>query len=87
MQILFCQSALEPKKVDEAFFNEYESAKASGFVVLLFDYENLSIQKLKPAEKLEKVIYRGWMLKSNRYKKFYEDLLTKNYQLINNPVE
>ena len=85
--IIFCESGLARNKVDEAFVCEYESARENGFTVFLYNYEEMSSAKTKPSEKREEIIYRGWILKPYQYKKLYDDLLSKNYVLINNPAE
>jgi hypothetical protein len=85
MNVLFCESVLDPNKVDEMFVDEYDNAKKNGFNTLLYNYEELSTKKIKPRDKLEKIIYRGWMITPNQYEKLYNELLSKNYELINNP--
>jgi hypothetical protein len=87
MKILFCESILESNKVDEAFIEEYKNAKINDFEVLFYNFEGNSIGKIKSNEKMETIIYRGWMLKPLQYKILYENLLAKNYKLINDPVE
>lgn len=87
MKILFCEDVFNPNHVDEAFINEYEIAKNIGFDILLYSFEAKSLGKIKQIDKMETVIYRGWMINPIDYKKLYQDLLSKNYKLINNPVE
>jgi hypothetical protein len=75
LYILFCESPVEQ----------------NGFLTLIFNFEDLTSQdrtsiatkRIKPSEKLEKVIYRGWMLTPKQYSILYNNLLTKNYQLVN----
>jgi hypothetical protein len=73
--------------VDEAFIEEYENVKKLGFEVLLYNFERKSTASIKPNDAIEIIIYRGWMIKPVEYKKMYNDLLLKNYRLINNPEE
>jgi len=87
MKILFCESAFNPNNVDEAFIEEYECAKNNGFDILLYNFEEKSLRKIKTNDKMEIIIYRGWMINPVEYKKLYDDLLSKNYRLINNPIE
>ena len=87
MKILFCESVFNSNNVDEAFIEEYECAKNNGFDVLLYSFEEKSLRKIKTNDKMEMIIYRGWMINPIEYKKLYEDLLSKNYRLINNTIE
>jgi hypothetical protein len=93
--ILFCESPYEANKVDEDFEDQFLAAKQSGFSTLIFNFEDLTstdrfsiaTRRIKASEKLRKVIYRGWMLTSKQYSLLYNDLLSKNYQLINTVEE
>ncbi len=75
--------------------DEYIAAKANGCTTFLFSYETLTRDKdavlatrqIKCSDTLQKIIYRGWMLKPNQYASLYHCLLTKNYQLINTPTQ
>ena len=95
LYILFCESPFEPNKVDEDFEDQFLSAKQNGFTTIIFNFEDLisadrfsvATRRIKPIEKLEKVIYRGWMLTPKQYSILYKDLLLKNYQLINTVEE
>lgn len=93
--ILFCQSPLQENKVDEDFEEEFLFAKRNGFCTIFFSFEDLTsldrfsvaTRKIKPVDKLAKVIYRGWMLTPKQYSILYESLMAKNYQLINSVEE
>lgn len=93
--ILFCESPLETNKVDEDFEDQFLAAKRNGFETLLFNFDDLTstdrfssaTKRIKPAEQLVPVIYRGWMLTPEQYSILYKDLLSKNFQLINSPEE
>lgn len=96
MNILFCDNPFENKpSVDTDYEDEYVAAKQNGFTTHLFSYESLtkdndaefSTRRIKHSETLQKIIYRGWMLKPNQYAFLYHSLLTKNYKLINSPTE
>ncbi|QAA35323.1 DUF4343 domain-containing protein [Clostridium manihotivorum] len=70
--------------------DEYEQAKGLGLNVLLFSYEDLvDLKKVKilQSEEINRVIYRGWMLKPEDYECLYTNLADKNYYLINTPQE
>ncbi|MBI1306950.1 MAG: hypothetical protein GC181_10140 [Bacteroidetes bacterium] len=93
--ILFCESPLDTNQVDEDFADQYFSAKENGFETLLFNFEELissdgcssATKKLKPKDYVVDTIYRGWMLTPNQYSILYNQLLTKNYKLINTSEE
>jgi hypothetical protein len=93
--ILFCESPYEANKVDEDFEDQFLAAKQSCFSTLIVNFEDLTstdrfsiaTRRIKASEKLRKVIYRGWMLTSKQYSLLYNDLLSKNYQLINTVEE
>ncbi|MES2734143.1 MAG: ATP-grasp domain-containing protein [Bacteroidota bacterium] len=93
--IIFCESPFQANKVDEDFEAQFESAKENGFETLLFNFEDLTsadsfsitTKRIKPSEKLSKAIYRGWMLTPKQYSILYNDLLLKNYKLINTVEE
>jgi ATP-grasp domain, R2K clade family 2 len=95
LYILFCESPFQANKVDEDFADQFISAKENGFDTLLFNYEDLTsderfplaTRKIKANEKLAYVIYRGWMLTPKQYAILYNDLLSKNLQLINTVEE
>lgn len=95
LYILFCESPIEANKVDEDFEDQFISAKETGFETLLFNFEDLTsadrfsfaTKRIKPSDKLVNVIYRGWMLTPKQYSILYNDLLSKNYKLINTAVE
>lgn len=95
LYILFCESPFQANKVDESFEDQFVAAKANGFATLLFNFEDLTsadrssiaTKRIKPVEESAKVIYRGWMLTPTQYAWLYDDLLSKNYQLINSVEE
>jgi hypothetical protein len=93
--ILFCESPLEANKVDPDFEEEFRCAKDKSFQTILFNFEDLSTsdnigkatKKIKSRDSLANTIYRGWMLTPKQYFILYESLISKNYKLINNPIE
>jgi hypothetical protein len=93
--ILFCESSLESNTIDEDYQDQFLSAKDNGFEILLVNYEDLisndrfalATKKIKHKAELVNIIYRGWMLTPKQYSILYNDLLSKNYQLINNIEE
>ncbi|THU38506.1 hypothetical protein FAM09_15270 [Niastella caeni] len=95
LYILFCESPVQANKVDEDFEDQFISAKENGFETLLVNFDDLTsidkfsiaTKRIKPVDKLSTVIYRGWMLTPKQYSILYNDLLSKNYKLINNIAE
>jgi hypothetical protein len=93
--ILFCESPFQANKVDEDFEDQFISAIENGFETLLFNFEDLTsadrfavaTKRIKENEKLVNVIYRGWMLTPKQYLILYNDLLSKNFKLINDVEE
>jgi len=89
--ILFCEDPFESNEVDPDYKEDYLAVKQLGFETLLFNFEDLTSddnyerasRKIKPAATNKKVIYRGWMLRPKQYALLYNDLLRKNYELIN----
>ena len=81
-------------KIDECYEFEREVAKELGFVTYLFNYDDfvngceLEINTgLENNICLNTVVYRGWMLKVEDYKRLYEELLPLSLVLINNPKQ
>lgn len=95
LYILFCESPFQTNKVDEDFEEQFISAKENGFETLLFNFEDLisadrfsaATKRIKQNGKLVNVLYRGWMLTPNQYSILYNDLLSKNFKLINTVEE
>lgn len=90
--ILFPASFFSINKVDEDLKSEYDAVKETGlFDVVLFGYDkwiNEGILTLnKKPEVMQKAIMRGWMMKPEVYKKFYDNLLLNNIELITTPKE
>ncbi|MGB4774006.1 MAG: ATP-grasp domain-containing protein [Daejeonella sp.] len=96
MNILFCDNPFDNKPaVDIDYEDEFVSASQNGFSPHLFSYESLTkdndaelaTRKIKHNNTLQKIVYRGWMLKPGQYALLYKSLLAKNYKLINSPAE
>lgn len=93
MKVIFCANPLVSKKVDMDYENEYKVAKSLGFKVELLSFEDLvdmdnpgsAVEKIKPSVEPECAVYRGWMLKPDRYRKLYNALKSRNIELINSP--
>ncbi|WP_293914900.1 MULTISPECIES: ATP-grasp domain-containing protein [unclassified Sphingobacterium] len=93
--ILFCKDPFERNKVDQDFEDEFISARENGFETLLFSFEDLtstdrfsiSTEGIRRNKKLVNIIYRGWMLTPQQYSILYNELLSKNFRLINSVKE
>jgi hypothetical protein len=91
VKVIFCADPLDGKKVDMDYESEYRAAKELGFEVELISFEDLvdmgkpeaAIRKIKASEKPELAVYRGWMLKPDRYIGLYNALKARNIELIN----
>lgn len=90
--IIFPSSYFSIKRVDEELQNEYDAVLATGlFNVILFGYDEfisegkLILNKI-PSGKCTAVM-RGWMMKPEQYRIFYDKLLKNNIQLITSPEE
>lgn len=90
--VLFPSSYFGIKKVDEDLQAEYEAVlRTQLFDVVIFGYEDwFSKGKVtlsnKPKE-LTKAVYRGWMMKPEQYKDFYELLIDNNIELVTSPED
>lgn len=88
ISFLFCNHPLEPNNVDEDYLAEYEAASQE-HECALFSYEAMLEGKLSlyRTEISGLTVYRGWMMKPELYKAFYDKLLKKGIVLINTPEE
>ena len=88
VSFLFCNHPLYPKRVDEDYEEEYQAAGLD-HACALFSYEDLEMGKLSLyGEEISGLtIYRGWMMKPDRYRMFYDKLKDKGIILINTPEE
>lgn len=88
VNFLFCNHPLYPKRVDEDYEEEYQAAGLEHNCAL-FSYENLEMGKLSLyGEDISGLtIYRGWMMKPEMYRTFYERLEENGIILINTPEE
>ncbi|MDS0526599.1 ATP-grasp domain-containing protein [Clostridium sp. SHJSY1] len=88
IKLLYPSDFFDIKSVDADYEEEYEIAsKFPEFEVILYNYEEfVSSGNLKcyPNNLDEGIcIYRGWMLKPDKYKELYERLKIKGISLIN----
>lgn len=78
--------------MDEDLQAEYDAVKATDlFDIILFSYDKwfnedkLVIKDIPAKERT--AVYRGWMMKPEKYEKFYNMLLEKNIRLVTTPKE
>ncbi len=88
--ILYPSSYFDVNKVDEDLKTEYEAAKETGlFETVLFGYDRFiqegKLTLSRPIKENTKAIYRGWMMKPEQYRAFYEGLKALNIELITPP--
>jgi hypothetical protein len=91
MKILFpCHELDGLKKVDDAYLEEYNSAKLIGFECFLFDHDKFVrgclSTNLNTFEQEETIMLRSWMLKPSEYRDLF-DIIKEGYNalLVNNP--
>ncbi|RUR93452.1 hypothetical protein PB16LOC_01555 [Pectobacterium versatile] len=80
MNIIYPSDYFDSSKVDEIFEAEYNSAKESGLSCILLSTQHASDGKYKFSKYFEpnaSAIWRGWMLKSDEYKKL-SDAVNQN---------
>jgi hypothetical protein len=94
MNILFCCDPLNKRLVDSDWKKEYQLAKKNNFNVIIMDYDNFindptdsQFRDHRPANTIETVVYRGWMMPVAAYAKLYDALLKLNLKLINSPAQ
>lgn len=90
--ILFPSSFFSVTKVDEDLQKEYDAVLATGlFEVALFGYDKwfnedkLVIRNVPEEER--SAVYRGWMMKPEQYRRFYNLLLERNIRLVTGPEQ
>lgn len=72
MRIIYPFNPLNPKEADEPYQEEFAFIKSAGVNCSLFDFDGLNIDEFKPKPAIENgelVLYRGWMLNPDKYKK------------------
>ena len=88
IHFIFCSDPLHQRKVDESYKEEFEEAEKH-FACVLISYESLeSGELILFGEEISGLaIYRGWMMKPDLYRLFYEKLSEKGIILINTSEE
>lgn len=90
--LIFPSSHFDANKIDEELQEEYNAAISTGlFEVILFGYEQWflhgKIVLNKGVGERKIAIYRGWMMKPEQYKSFYNELLNRNITLLTSPEQ
>ncbi len=83
---LYCNHPLYQNRVDFGYEEEYEVAKKDNSCAL-FSYEDMENGKLRLfGDAIQGLtIYRGWMMKPDMYRAFYNELQSFGIELINSP--
>lgn len=90
--ILFCADPIAPRRPDDAFAREAAMAEASGFDLALLDHD--AIDRHGDAEAALRrskltgdaaAVYRGWMLRAERYRALHKTLARRDIRLIDDP--
>jgi hypothetical protein len=89
--VLFCSQPFEPSQVDPDFAAERSAATAASFITALLDHTAVAEGHVHKAirripENAGTALYRGWMLRADRYEELHAALLARGVQLINDPV-
>lgn len=93
MQLVFCADPLDLSQPDPAFAHEVQAAQELGAQTSLISFEALAYEgNAEKAVRRVRVdgsvlaMYRGWMLRPERYAALYEALGRRRVQLINDPA-
>ncbi len=90
--ILFPSSFFHSKKVDEDLQSEYDAVEHTKlYKTIIFSYEKWfnegTLILSETPGMVMKAVYRGWMMKPEQYKQFYEELFAMNIRLVTSPDE
>lgn len=80
MRILYPFNPLNDKEADEPYQDEFSFLKAKGMNCSLFDFDVLDFDEFRPKPRIEKgelILYRGWMLQSEQYRKLMKLVIEK----------
>lgn len=72
MRIFYPDDPLDPRHAEGLFLPECEAARARGFDVSLFSFEDFARDRFEPRPRPgqdEAVLYRGWMLNLEQYER------------------
>lgn len=94
MIIVFCSNPLELGKPDPAYEAEVSAVKSLGLEYVLVNYEALTnendlpraVRRVAESSSSELGLYRGWMLRPEKYRQLFNALADKGIRLINDPA-
>lgn len=93
MRVVLCADPLAPRRPDPAFEDEVAAVERLGLAYDLVDFEAL-VNDDDPRQAVRRVaeqtapvagLYRGWMLKPERYERLFAALAARGVRLINDP--
>jgi hypothetical protein len=90
MRLIYPSEPFSPSKVEEAYEPEATAAREAGFPVSLVDLDGLKEGQLRPKLPLEDgepVLYRGWMLNSEEYESFFQQLVARGVAPVTAPKD
>ena len=93
MNLLFPQNPMMRKLPEPIFEPEFDAATSLGFECLLFDEEALSSGDIDLALKRlphgngSELLYRGWILTEELYRRFQEALSARGYSLVSSAAQ
>lgn len=95
MKIIYCSDPFDERKPDMDYQNEADAAEAAGFQYEVVNYEALvndndvarSVRRVATQQTETLAVYRGWMLRPEKYAELYSGLKGKGIRLINDPQE
>jgi hypothetical protein len=93
-RLIFCSDPIDPREPDAAFSAEVDAARSSGLKFLRIDHEALdhahdakkAIGRIE-AEGPVMAVYRGWMLRSDDYRRLYQALANIGVVPLNTPEQ
>ena len=90
--LLYPGNYIDYRSIDEDMKEEYSAALDTGlFQIMLFNYDGWvageHIRVTKPDHVIGDVIYRGWMLKPEKYAALYVLMQEKGFSLLTTPAE
>ena len=95
MELIFCNDALAPSQPDSSYQNEADAAVMANFSCALVDFELLTrgddsaavLRRVPTHDTPQLALYRGWMLRPEKYAQLYRVLQERNIHLVNTPQQ
>ena len=88
MRLLYPDNPFNQREPDEVFAQEYDAARARGFDVSLFSFEDFERGHFNPKPKFAKdeaIIYRGWMLGLDGYARLTQAVAALSARMVVSP--